>query len=915
MAIMAAFLGVLTAGFMLYLQEERECNLEDLVLRRTAAASKAAKTLQRVYRKRKRLGQLNLEPAEKPPAMKVGALNVTEGRTVFGRQLQILYSVTLVLNVCGVVLFSMPDMDCKRDGATFNDGAKIFFLRYEVVCNIIFLHQVIVYLIACPQRFFRSFWRAFDILCIIPGVAMIAINWDLVREGVCEPEAMVGIASRLLGVLMFRAIRILNFPYFRREVTMVLRALGDSAPNLVVPAFLAMQCWLVCACLFMLLENLDRPGSPVWEEFRSIPESMYWTSIFLVGEWALADFSYMGSRLCILLVLFCIAIFALPVGIIVEAMQSTMKMTASEEADLTDLMQRLGQDYDAVVEVVEETEVLNKFRTSRMSKGSMMLGGGATFMSASQRKSVFTSRRPMSFVNVACRSRGTMQTNIRQNSFDSAPPRATGVSGVTNVTGFSAVGLPRGSSGGFRGGFVRNRTILRERTAVSARNPARTQRTQVPGQGGNGLLQPTEQRLYAGGTAPKRQQKPPKPRTGTPDSSPGPQSEQPELTRIKSDSAPAVTGQPFLSSIFGTWDIDRKRKAFDGFKLWLTLGKDPVPLQLQAHMEAGSLVVTCTTLSGETLAQYVGLDPEQTGQDLATRVFREVAPPVKKTTEWKPTLPSGRALEGERLLLPLRELFEEEAELQHRQGSQSTLPSRAAGRTAEDLSPGGAAPRSRSALSVESASALDGTLRREEEVGGGHRGRPRLFAHLGARIQRMSPDERLLRRAFQVLKEPLRSRPRGGHLSVAPKGSAGEGEENYMTTRISWDLGYDLEDDFSWGAADSSLATGRIPQRAASWAFEYNANWPDLLLDAGADVRLLQKGFKALKQAAKNRKGGRRPYIANPAHGGSKMAAAMGAMVGPTSSLGNSFTRDRGPPMGPTLSSGSGSHTPRGRGR
>eukprot|EP00747_Dinoflagellata_sp_TGD_P072992 gnl/TRDRNA2_/TRDRNA2_157707_c0_seq1.p1 gnl/TRDRNA2_/TRDRNA2_157707_c0~~gnl/TRDRNA2_/TRDRNA2_157707_c0_seq1.p1 ORF type:complete len:153 (+),score=28.87 gnl/TRDRNA2_/TRDRNA2_157707_c0_seq1:64-459(+) len=88
--------------------------------------------------------------------------------------------------------------------------------------------------------------------------------------------------------------------------------------------------------LFFFVEN--RYHGPAEEEFVSIPSTMYWCCIFLTGEWAMVDFSEgAGSRICIFCCLVGVTVFAIPVGIIVEAVQSTMVLVAHENCELQDL--------------------------------------------------------------------------------------------------------------------------------------------------------------------------------------------------------------------------------------------------------------------------------------------------------------------------------------------------------------------------------------------------------------------------------------------------------------------------------------------------------------------------------------------------------------------------------------------------
>ncbi|CAE7458892.1 SEC14 [Symbiodinium natans] len=145
---------------------------------------------------------------------------------------------------------------------------------------------------------------------------------------------------------MLRALRILNFHMFHTEVRIIGRVLKDASAKLAVPAYLALNVWITTSALFMWFENEWKNeataceakyaaeqcgGSGTYEDMPDVPSAMYWCSIFLTGEWANVDFTYAGSRLCIFYVIFGIAIFSIPVGILVEAVRGTLKMIALEE--------------------------------------------------------------------------------------------------------------------------------------------------------------------------------------------------------------------------------------------------------------------------------------------------------------------------------------------------------------------------------------------------------------------------------------------------------------------------------------------------------------------------------------------------------------------------------------------------------
>lgn len=57
---------------------------------------------------------------------------------------------------------------------------------------------------------------------------------------------------------------------------------------------------------------------------------MFYTAIFLGGEWAQIDFSWPGKIMCMLLCVMGIALFAIPVGTIFEAFQDVLTEVHTE---------------------------------------------------------------------------------------------------------------------------------------------------------------------------------------------------------------------------------------------------------------------------------------------------------------------------------------------------------------------------------------------------------------------------------------------------------------------------------------------------------------------------------------------------------------------------------------------------------
>lgn len=132
----------------------------------------------------------------------------------------------------------------------------------------------------------------------------------------------------------------LDWPQIRREVLAVKQTLKAALPSLAMPAVISLQLWVLTAGSFVWLENFYAvEGEPSdKEQMGSIPDALYWCSIYLLGEWANDEFTDgAGSRLCIFYCLCGVALFSIPVGIMVEAGRATLEKVADERKELAEL--------------------------------------------------------------------------------------------------------------------------------------------------------------------------------------------------------------------------------------------------------------------------------------------------------------------------------------------------------------------------------------------------------------------------------------------------------------------------------------------------------------------------------------------------------------------------------------------------
>lgn len=65
--------------------------------------------------------------------------------------------------------------------------------------------------------------------------------------------------------------------------------------------------------------------------FANLPSSMYYSAIFLGGEWGKIDFTPAGKMVCMWYAAVGIAVFSLPVGSVFEAFGDALAEKAEEE--------------------------------------------------------------------------------------------------------------------------------------------------------------------------------------------------------------------------------------------------------------------------------------------------------------------------------------------------------------------------------------------------------------------------------------------------------------------------------------------------------------------------------------------------------------------------------------------------------
>mmetsp|Transcript_25073 Transcript_25073/g.58122 ORF Transcript_25073/g.58122 Transcript_25073/m.58122 type:complete len:530 (+) Transcript_25073:559-2148(+) len=261
-----------------------------------------------------------------------------------------LFQGTLILNLSVNMLLSLPEFRDQINNTVIGNvrvigKGKVAETCFEAACILIFLIELIVAIRAGKGRDGKRwyFYRAVDILCLVPGIATIYSVYKEIHIPGADRFQNIGIVEQLqaqhdlLNALkMIRVLRVLFWYQWREDVQILVRGILSTGPIMAVPIFMSLQIWVVISSLFVFTENAWDGPSKVF--FPSVPAGMYWTSSFLIGEWTLADFSGgAGSRVCIAVALFGIMGFAVPMGILMEGVRQSMLIDLMERLPLNEL--------------------------------------------------------------------------------------------------------------------------------------------------------------------------------------------------------------------------------------------------------------------------------------------------------------------------------------------------------------------------------------------------------------------------------------------------------------------------------------------------------------------------------------------------------------------------------------------------
>mmetsp|Transcript_3570 Transcript_3570/g.8948 ORF Transcript_3570/g.8948 Transcript_3570/m.8948 type:complete len:1217 (+) Transcript_3570:60-3710(+) len=252
----------------------------------------------------------------------------------------------ILANVCAVMLESIPSLDRLAANATYN-----CFDVFEAVTVLIFTLDFVLRIFSVIKDkehlysrycYLTTFFGLVDMLTIFPWYVQVCLQLAGVETS--------GFSTLFRTVRLFR---LLELEHFITAFTILDNVFRRSSPMLLATAVMAFAIWISSGTLFYLFERNNPNFCQEWSSpqcmeqvtadcqclaqsaFTSIPDSLYWVAIFLVGEWAIVDFTFCGRLLCLFLCLVGIGIYALPLSTLFDSFGACLEggLEALDEED------------------------------------------------------------------------------------------------------------------------------------------------------------------------------------------------------------------------------------------------------------------------------------------------------------------------------------------------------------------------------------------------------------------------------------------------------------------------------------------------------------------------------------------------------------------------------------------------------
>jgi len=280
-------------------------------------------------------------------------------RTTFSSVGRFFFFSLILLNVASVVLESIPEIDRSVGNANNNffdvfEAWSVFFFTTDYFLRLFSARKCRKALYS-PWVYSRTFFGIIDLVSVLPWY----IQFVLARTGHLNGDD----AKIFRIVRIFRVFQLEDFVVAFSKLDNVFRASKDV---LKATGLLASIIWVGTSALFFIFEGnnpnfrecdesvppLETKGSPGCYDFEStaacnefypdmctqavfnnMPNTMYYVSVFLVGEWGVTDFTWKGKLVCMFLCIVGIALYSIPVGTLFDSFGAIVGLSEDDEDD------------------------------------------------------------------------------------------------------------------------------------------------------------------------------------------------------------------------------------------------------------------------------------------------------------------------------------------------------------------------------------------------------------------------------------------------------------------------------------------------------------------------------------------------------------------------------------------------------
>jgi Ion transport protein len=282
--------------------------------------------------------------------------------TVFSKSSRVFIFSVIILNILAVLLESVPSLD----KAVGNDSGN-FFDVFEAFSVSVFAMEYILRLFCAPKNkealysswiYATTFFGIVDFLSTAPWF----IERALIVFGAIDEAGDTVRVFRIARI--FRLLQLEDFITAFSKLDNVFRASKDV---LKATGLMALIIWVGCGALFFIFEE----NNPNWREcdasipptsesskhpgcydfestaacnavypdmctqkaFTNMPDSLYYTAVFLGGEWGVIDFTWPGRMVCLFLCVMGIGLYAIPVGTLFDSFGAILGLSEEDEED------------------------------------------------------------------------------------------------------------------------------------------------------------------------------------------------------------------------------------------------------------------------------------------------------------------------------------------------------------------------------------------------------------------------------------------------------------------------------------------------------------------------------------------------------------------------------------------------------